>query len=1158
MSRLLIVLGAVLLVALAGLLAAPSLIDWNRYKEPVAEQLGRALGQPLAIEGELSASLLPRPTLSAGQVVLAAPPGSPAPHLARIERARVDVALAPLLRGRIQVASVRIERPDVHLERHPDGRLSWQPAPAGDAPVAGQDSGRRAGGLLHPEAEEAPALPGGDLDIRLDRLEVADGTLTYRDLANGRQVTVGDINARLAAGSLSGPFELSGQARLGDLPLGVDLKTGALGGDNAVPLSLTLSLPQGGHPDGDDTVAVSGLLSELSAGRTLRGTLSARSADPAALAARLAPLLGAAPPNLPSAPLALDGTLEIDPRKARLDSATLSLGEGESRVDGRLDGGLEWSGDVPRGTLRLAFTRLDLDTLLGATPGSGHKTGGTTAAKPAPSASPAADTAAPPADFSLPTNLALSAEVAVDALLWHGKPIRQVRLDAALADGEITLHQGAALLPAGADVTVFGFLGARDGQPHLDATVEATGANLSRLLDWLGVDTAPVPDDRLLGFTLSAGVAGGPQRLAVNNLRLRLDSTSLSGAMTLIPGPRPALGINLAVDRLDVDSYLPPSQPTANDQPTVGPTTEPTTDAGSPAPGTPSPADPGIAGPPLLAGLGVLNDLDANFKLSLERLTWRHQGFRDLAAEGSLVQGRLDLSQLTLTSEGAEASFHGGLSGFGAAPRFHDLAYALRSPRPEALVERLGLALPLPAERLAPLALAGTLNGSLAALTVDSHNELAGAVVRLNGSLSQLHRSPGFDLAVEASHASLEDLIGLFEPGYRAAEGPLGALALSTRAHGRPAAFDLDDLRLQAGPARLAGNLSVTLADGARPHLSGRLQAHELDLDRFRAAPRDTADNDTAPQGLLVPAAWKRPAPKADQVAQAAGGGRWSEAPIDLAALGRLDADLELAAVSLGLGGLTLGDAEITAHLSDATLDLTRIAGTLYGGQLSATARLKGARHSTLGTDFTLSDMDLARALVATGGRAGAGGRVDLSARLSTAGGSLADWVGGLGGDGELALKALEIRQEDEAGALAALGALNHLAGALGSGAGAGLASLSGPFTVNQGVVRFPGLDLASNLYTGELAGTADLVDWRIDAAGQAHLSQNLLTQLLASQVKVPRTVGIEIAGTLDDPERIRIDTGQATRQTPQQPAAPAASPEEQIIRGVLDNLLNR
>lgn len=96
--------GAVLLgAAMLGLWLAPTLLAWSRLEARVAALLGERIGAPVQLRG-LRGELLPRPLLLAEAVEIRLEP------LVLVDGVRAELALWPLLRGRIVVVELELER----------------------------------------------------------------------------------------------------------------------------------------------------------------------------------------------------------------------------------------------------------------------------------------------------------------------------------------------------------------------------------------------------------------------------------------------------------------------------------------------------------------------------------------------------------------------------------------------------------------------------------------------------------------------------------------------------------------------------------------------------------------------------------------------------------------------------------------------------------------------------------------------------------------------------------------------------------------------------------------------------------------------------------------------------------------------------------------
>jgi AsmA protein len=208
-------------------------------------------------------------------------------------------------------------------------------------------------------------------------------------------------------------------------------------------------------------------------------------------------------------------------------------------------------------------------------------------------------------------------------------------------------------------------------------------------------------------------------------------------------------------------------------------------------------------------------------------------------------------------------------------------------------------------------------------------------------------------------------------------------------------------------------------------------------------------------------------------------GGEWPEADIDVSSLGRMDAEIALAAPSVTLGSLKLGEtrALITVDRARAVIDLRQVAA--YGGQVSGDFVLNGRgglsvggrlRFAGLQTQPLLSDLLAWDRLVSTG---------DLEVEFLGVGNSLAAIMASLEGEGAVELGRGELRGLDIPGMLRTLDA-----GYVGEGQSTVFDGLAGTFTIAGGVLSNSDLRLVSPYLTATGSGDVGLgartLDYRI------------------------------------------------------------------------------
>lgn len=1086
-KRLLFGLAALLVLLVAAVLIVPSFINWNTYKPEIVAQAREATGRDLAIDGDIGLKLLPAPALSVEQVRIANIEGAPTPEMATLKSLDVRVALLPLLSGEIQVESVRLVEPSIVLERLADGRASWDLAGAG-----GESGG-------------APAL-------RLDRFEVDNGTVTYRDAASGQEVLVEAVSLAGSAASLSGPFEVKGEARVGSLPFTFETRAGAFAPGRAVPLLLLLGMP--GEAGG---LTLSGSLSGEGEAASFAGTLKASAETPAKLLAA-AGIEVEMPPAM-AGKLELDGKLEGS--AAHLAANDLTLRLGESQATGAVSVAL---GDVPSVDATVALNRVDLDAILAAAGGKGDAA--------------ASEAAMPP----IPTDLKASLNLSVDGVALRGGVLRQVRLAAGLEKGVLSVGQFGALLPGGSDLKLAGTVEQVEKQPRFAGQIEMTSDNLRGLLSWLEVDASQVPAGRLGAMALTSQLRATPQLVEVYGMNLRLDASTITGGVAFLVQDRPSFGIDLAIDRFNVDGYLPADAQggeTQKDSP-----------------------------------LAVLDTFDTNFKLKVARLTYNRTPVDNIDVDLSLVGGKLNVRKATVANiAGASASLAANGSGFGAeTPKFDanlrvlandvtglarlfrvelpvpaaqlgkadltaslagtaqklDLdgaatlgriklaakgavADVLRSPRADVTLNfdhpslaglskllKLGIT-PLKGNDSA-VAVVAAVKGHADAIDVDGNLKAAGATLTAAGRFAELQATPKLDVAVNLVHADMRGFMRGLGVDYDPALQQLGGLGMSARLRGDTAAMDISELKGVLGPVQVAGTGALKLG-GPRPYISADLQTNQIIADFFLAPATQAGGGGGARQGgaRAVPAA-----------------GRWSREPIDLTGLGTVDADVRLSAKQISFDRYDFVEPKITLVLRDGVLDVAPLTGKLFDGAVSLTAKLGSRPRPALDLAIDLKGADMRKAMVTATGSSDISGRLDLDGRFRTSGASPWALISGLTGQAKVGGGDGIVNGIDMAMVSDRLGRLNKLPDFLDlmnrafSGGQTRLHTLSGNWTVQNGVARTNDTVATLDASVANVAGAVDLPAWEMDIRSILNLTEH----------RDAPAIGVDLRGPLDNPRR--------------------------------------
>jgi len=697
MKKLAYAIGGLVVLLLVAAFLVPTFVDLNDYKPLIAAEVKKATGRDLVIDGSIDLALLPSPRVSIGDVRLGNIPGAAAPDMITLDEVEAAVAFGPLLEGRLQVTSITLVQPVVTLERLADGRANWELAEPGDGTAAETGS-------------------GGGIPIALDNIVVDGGTLIYRDAAQGVTYQADRIDAIASARSLQGPFALTGTFVTQGRTIAVDAKVGDLAGP-ALPLSLAAT------SEGVGSASFAGTLKGLDASPEAAGTVEVSGQS---LAAALAALTGAGAGQGPLArPFSLKGTVAASEAAVSVNDLAATLGD--VRATGALN---VVPGDPLRVDGAVVVNQVDLDALLAAAPGEG---------KEGEAAAPAS-----PAAFALPAGIAGGLDATIEAVVFKGEVVRQVHVVVSLDEGALTVSQATALLPGGSDLSLFGVVTQAEGTPAFDGQVEAASDDLRALFRWLGADVAGVPAERLRKFSFGGAIRATPAGVSIRDGDLRFDNSRLTGAIDVaLAGPL-RVTADVALDKLNLDAYLPPADPAAAEG----------QGGGAPA--------------------GIPADLAADIKATVGQITARGVAVRDLVVDGAIEQGRVTLRKLAAADVGgARIDAQGLVDPAGGA---YDLTVGVDAKDIGGLARLAGIALPVPAETLGAVAIAGTFKGDAKAVALDASIATQPATVRAQGTVGGLPDAPTFDIAFSGDAARpqvLLDAAGVTLPVDAAALAPL-------------------------------------------------------------------------------------------------------------------------------------------------------------------------------------------------------------------------------------------------------------------------------------------------------------------------------------------------------------------------------------------------
>ncbi len=197
MREILTIMACLMIALLTAALAGPYFVDWTAHRELVEAQLSKTLGARVATLGDIDLKLLPTPRLVLGGVEADDASGM----TFKSQRVRLELAVAPLLRGDFRFIEAAFDQADISLDF---GSLGARALP-----------------------RPAMALPE---EVQFERIALTNARLRVADGANAA-LDISGLDLEAEAASLNGPFKGVGALVQGGARVGFRFSTGARDGD---------------------------------------------------------------------------------------------------------------------------------------------------------------------------------------------------------------------------------------------------------------------------------------------------------------------------------------------------------------------------------------------------------------------------------------------------------------------------------------------------------------------------------------------------------------------------------------------------------------------------------------------------------------------------------------------------------------------------------------------------------------------------------------------------------------------------------------------------------------------------------------------------------------------------------------------------------------
>jgi uncharacterized protein involved in outer membrane biogenesis len=623
-KRILIGGGGFVGVLIVALLIAPSFFDLDKYKPEIVAQAKKATGRDLVLEGPVSLSLLPLPSVSISGVKFVNVPGSKNPNMVEVKSITVRPSLFALLGGNIEVSSVTVVEPKIVLEVSAQGKPNWEFAPSVE------------------EAKPAAGTPSSPQPLSLGSLVIENGTLLFSDSKAGISVTAEKANFTASVGSLDGPYSLAGSATLNGAPLKLDLSVGAKG---AKGYDTNIALEANGK------LGFKGILSELGPNARLGGVATVSTESLTGFAATLIGLAGLPAPALPpllAGKFSFEGS--IDASQTEFVAKDFKLALGDSAASGALSVKLKPALAIDG---KVTSSKLDLDKVLAGLQEAPAKAAAAKATTPA---------ALPPAAGTQSTSLldGVTAKLSIDIaeVTYNKQAVRGVALELDAHGGAVAVPRLSATLPGDMVLQAKSTMAGDPAHPTVSGDFSLIGPKPRDTLTWLGVDVSSVPPNKLTAFSLKGRMASSNGNLQVTDATFQVDELKGTAGVQATFSVPLSVVTHVEIDTIDVDSYMPKpgeaKKTAAASKPAAAPAAAPAAE---------------IAGP--IFGL----------KLKVAKVIYNKATIGGIDVDVALQGNTLKLNQADVSNlGGARLAVRGNVANFSAPMPSPDIAFNFDAP----------------------------------------------------------------------------------------------------------------------------------------------------------------------------------------------------------------------------------------------------------------------------------------------------------------------------------------------------------------------------------------------------------------------------------------------------------------------------------------------
>ncbi len=509
LKKLIISLFILAALAIAGLSAYISTIDWNKHKSKIAAQIENVTGKRVVFEGAVSMSFFPTPYLTAKNIKIYNKDGeNTAEPLAIIREMVTDLSLMPLLHGEFVIDNMSMLNANILIEFLPNGKLNW-----------------------YSQITEYQKDTLDNVDIALNSVMLKDASVQIVNEGLGIDVSLQNLNAEITAQSLFGPYRIDGNFIKDNNPAGFALNLGTLSESFATSLNLVLT-----HPTTESYARFDG--SMLSSANEIKGNFIVESKNPSTFINELTNQVIL--PEEFNYPLAFSVEVNTNPQQIDLSSFVIKYGENTAGT-GNILIPLKLKKGEEKRQIELSFemTELDLMPIVGIIKEQLKKYDNNKTA------------------FEPYFDYDAIADIKAVKATYRNQAIRNFNLSADLINDILTIKNLSGLFPGDTDLTLSGDIFESEKVLSYDLKLKSLSQDSLKFLEWLNIKPGTYAQSTYRSGQLNLGISGNLNQIKISPMQISMDKISANGVAGIIRGKRNQMFLAVETDSVNFDNYLP-------------------------------------------------------------------------------------------------------------------------------------------------------------------------------------------------------------------------------------------------------------------------------------------------------------------------------------------------------------------------------------------------------------------------------------------------------------------------------------------------------------------------------------------------------------------------------------------------------------------------